>query len=117
MLFSRRYHEYPRSWVKNALEHETKDSQEALRKPSRIDAVHVLVTHRRPQVDALVIVELELVVGIQRAEVVDELVRIHPSIGHKLLQVLEVLPHAFLTHIIEHDLLLVIYVLAYQAIE
>ena len=117
LLFSRRHHEYPCSWIKNAFEHKTKDCQERFTEPTRINAINVLVAHGCPQIYSLVIEELELVVGIERAQVVYELVRVHPPIGNKFLQVGKVLPHAFLADVIEHHLVLCVDVLANEAIE
>lgn len=77
----------------------------------------MLVAHGSPQIYSLVVVEPELVVGIKRAQVVYELVRVHPPIGNKFLQVGKVLPHAFLADVIEHHLVLCIDVLTDEAIE
>lgn len=77
----------------------------------------MLVAHGCPQVDSLVIIESELVVGIERAQVVYELVRVRPPIGNKFLQVGKVLPHALLADVIEHHLVLCVDVLADEAIE
>lgn len=77
----------------------------------------MLVAHGCPQIYSLVIIKPELVVGIERAQIVYELVRIYPPIGNKLLQVEKVLPHAFLADVIEHHLVLCVDVLADEAIE
>lgn len=77
----------------------------------------MLVAHGCPQIYSLIIIEPELVVGIERAQVVYELVRIHPPIGNKFLQIGKVLPHALLADVIEHHLVLCVDVLADEAIE
>lgn len=77
----------------------------------------MLVAHGCPQIYSLIIKEPELVVRIERAQIVYELVRVHPPIGNKFLQVGKVLPHALLADVIEHHLVLCVDVLTDEAIE
>lgn len=77
----------------------------------------MLVAHGCPQIYSLVIKEPELIVRIERAQIIYELVGVHPPIGNKLLQVGKVLPHALFADVIEHHLMLCVDVLADEAIE